>query len=77
MLSIAELQPALHDLSHDTADRLAQQAGLCRRRRKLTGPALARVRGKATLSTFYTLLAHDYESRQQHDEPPQNHGKAA
>jgi hypothetical protein len=41
MLSIAELQPALHDLFTDTADVLARAAGFCRRARKLTGPAFA------------------------------------
>jgi hypothetical protein len=42
MLSIDELHPALHDLFGDTADRLARDAGFCRRARKLTGPAFAR-----------------------------------
>lgn len=41
MLSIAELQPALHDLFTDTADHLARATGFCRRARKLTGPAFA------------------------------------
>ena len=41
MLSIAELQPALHDLFTDTADALARATGFCRRARKLTGPAFA------------------------------------
>jgi hypothetical protein len=42
MLSIAELQPALHDLFHDTADQLARDTGFCRRARKLTGSVFAR-----------------------------------
>jgi hypothetical protein len=41
MLSIAELQPALHGLFTDTADALARATGFCRRARKLTGPAFA------------------------------------
>lgn len=40
-LSVAELQPVLHDLFHDTADQLARESGFCRRARKLTGPAFA------------------------------------
>jgi hypothetical protein len=40
-LSVAELQPVLHDLFHDGADALARDAGFCRRARKLTGPAFA------------------------------------
>src|SRR4051794_9426870 len=40
-LSVAELQPVLHDLFFDTADQLARAAGFCRRARKLTGPAFA------------------------------------
>src|SRR5258708_2927964 len=41
-LSVAELQPALHDLFHGTADDLARQTEFCRRKRKLTGSALAK-----------------------------------
>jgi hypothetical protein len=41
MLSRAELQPALHDLFHDTAERLARESGFCQRARKLTGPVFA------------------------------------
>lgn len=41
MLSIAELQPALHDLFHDTAADLARASGFCQRARKLTGPVFA------------------------------------
>jgi hypothetical protein len=41
MLSIAELHPALYDLFHDTAERLARDTGFCRRARKLTGPVFA------------------------------------
>src|SRR5262245_12422761 len=40
-LSVAELQPALHDLFTDTAEDLAREAGFCRRARKLTGPVFA------------------------------------
>src|SRR4026209_1684998 len=40
-LSVAELQPVLYDLFHDTADELARASGFCRRARKLTGPAFA------------------------------------
>jgi len=41
LLTIAELHPALYDLFHDTADRLARDSGFCRRARKLTGPRFA------------------------------------
>lgn len=41
-ISVAELQPVLYDLFHDTADQLARDTGLCRRARKLTGSAFAR-----------------------------------
>ena len=40
-LSVAELQPALHDLFTGAADQLARDAGFTRRARKLTGPAFA------------------------------------
>jgi DDE family transposase len=40
-LSIAELQPVLHELFHETADDLAAQTGFCRRKRKLTGSVFA------------------------------------
>jgi hypothetical protein len=40
-LSVAELQPVLYDLFHDTADQLARASGFCRRTRKLTGPVFA------------------------------------
>jgi len=40
-LSVAELQPVLHDLFHDTADEIARDSGFCQRARKLTGPAFA------------------------------------
>jgi hypothetical protein len=40
-LSVAELQPALHQLFHDAADSLARDAGFCKRARKLTGSAFA------------------------------------
>src|SRR4051794_5318939 len=40
-LSVAELQPVLHDLFFDTAEQLARESGFCRRARKLTGPAFA------------------------------------
>jgi hypothetical protein len=40
-LSVAELQPVLHDLFQDTADELAREAGFTRRARKLTGPVFA------------------------------------
>jgi hypothetical protein len=40
-LSVAELQPVLHDLFFDTAEMLARQAGFCQRARKLTGPVFA------------------------------------
>jgi hypothetical protein len=41
-LSVAELQPVLHDLFHGTADALARDTGFCRRARKLTGPVFAK-----------------------------------
>jgi hypothetical protein len=40
-LSVAELQPVLYDLFHDTADQLARDTGFCRRTRKLTGSVFA------------------------------------
>lgn len=40
-LSVAELQPVLHDLFFDTAETLAREAGFCQRARKLTGPVFA------------------------------------
>jgi hypothetical protein len=40
-LSVAELQPVLYDLFHDTADQLARETGFVRRARKLTGPVFA------------------------------------
>jgi Transposase DDE domain len=40
-LSIAELQPVLHELFNDTADEMARESGFCRRARKLTGPVFA------------------------------------
>src|SRR5438105_12810422 len=40
-LSVAELQPVLHDLFLDTADELARASGFCRRARQLTGPVFA------------------------------------
>jgi Transposase DDE domain len=40
-ISVAELQPTLHDLFYDTAETLARQTGFCRRQRKLTGPCFA------------------------------------
>lgn len=40
-LSVAELQPVLHDLFQDTADTLARESGFCKRARKLTGPVFA------------------------------------
>jgi hypothetical protein len=40
-LSVAELQPVLHDLFGKTADELARATGFCQRARKLTGPVFA------------------------------------
>src|SRR5215469_13447916 len=40
-LSVAELQPVLHDLFTDTAETLARDSGFCQRARKLTGPVFA------------------------------------
>lgn len=40
-LSIAELQPVLHDLFTTTAEDLARETGFCQRRRQLTGPIFA------------------------------------
>lgn len=40
-LSVAELQPVLHDLFHANADELARQTGFCQRARKLTGAVFA------------------------------------
>src|ERR687884_511398 len=48
-LSVAELQPVLHDLFQDTADHLARASGFCRRARKLTGPVFAQ-------ALIFTLL---------------------
>jgi hypothetical protein len=48
-LSIAELQPVLHDLFNDTADHIARESQFCRRARKLTGPVFAK-------SLVFTLL---------------------
>jgi hypothetical protein len=41
-ISVAEVHTTLHDLFHDTADRLAKDTGLCQRQRKLTGSVFAR-----------------------------------
>jgi hypothetical protein len=41
-ISVAELQPALHELFTATADQLAKDAQFCRRKRKLTGSVFAR-----------------------------------
>lgn len=41
-LSVAELQPVLHDLFHDTADDLAKETGFCLRKRKLSGGVFAK-----------------------------------
>jgi hypothetical protein len=40
-LSVAELQPVLYDLFHDTAELLARHSGFCQRARKLTGSVFA------------------------------------
>jgi hypothetical protein len=63
-LSLAELQPALYDLFHGTADELARRAGFTRRARKLTGPAFAQAlvfaflgAPDATLDDFAELAA--------------------
>lgn len=48
-LSVAELQPALHDLFTDTAEEMARDTGFCQRARKLTGPVFAQ-------SVVFTLL---------------------
>jgi hypothetical protein len=63
-LSVAELQPALYDLFHGTADDLARAARFTRRARKLTGPAFAQalvfafLEGPdATLDDFAELAA--------------------
>src|SRR5438094_701625 len=48
-LSVAELQPVLHDLFNDTAEQLARESGFCQRARKLTGPVFAQ-------SLVFTLL---------------------
>jgi Transposase DDE domain len=48
-ISVAELQPVLHDLFEDTADHLARASGFCQRARKLTGPVFAQ-------SLVFTLL---------------------
>ena len=61
-LSVAELQPVLHHLFHDTADRLAKDTGFCRRARKLTGPVFAQAvvfslleQPNATLDDFVVI----------------------
>lgn len=41
-LSVAELQPALHEIFHGTADALARETGFCQRARKLTGSVFAK-----------------------------------
>src|SRR5215211_471811 len=63
MLSIAELQPVLHDLFNRTADEMARACGFCRRARKLTGPAFAQAlvftlleNPRATLDDFAEAL---------------------
>lgn len=40
-LSVAELQPVLHDLFTDTANKLARESGFCQRTRKLSGAVFA------------------------------------
>lgn len=40
-LSVAELQPVLHELFHESADAIARESGFCRRARKLTGAVFA------------------------------------
>lgn len=40
-LSVAELQPVLHDLFNEAADHLARATDFCQRARKLTGPVFA------------------------------------
>jgi Transposase DDE domain len=41
-ISVAQLHPVLHDLFHDSADRIARDTGFCQRQRKLGGSAFAR-----------------------------------
>ena len=41
-LSVAQLHTTLHDLFHDTADRLAKDTGFCQRKRQLSGSVFAR-----------------------------------
>jgi Transposase DDE domain len=41
-ISVAELHVSLHDLFNDTAERLAQDTGFCRRKRQLTGSVCAK-----------------------------------
>jgi hypothetical protein len=41
-ISVAELQPVLHDLFHDSADRLAKDTGFCQRQRQLSGSVFAK-----------------------------------
>lgn len=48
-LSVAELQPVLHDLFNGTASDFARESKFCRRARKLTGPVFAQ-------SLVFTLL---------------------
>jgi hypothetical protein len=40
-ISVAELHATLHDLFHDSADRLAKDTGFCQRKRQLTGRVFA------------------------------------
>ncbi len=42
-ITVAELQPVLHNLFTTTADDLARETGFCQRRRKLDGPAFAQI----------------------------------
>jgi Transposase DDE domain len=58
-LSVAEVQPALHELFNDAADHLARASGFTRRARKLTGAVFAKAlvfsllkRPDATLDDF-------------------------
>ena len=41
-ISVAELHTTLHDLFHDTADRLAKDTGFCQRKRQLSGSVFAK-----------------------------------
>src|SRR5215207_8590199 len=55
-LSVAELQPVLHDLFTTTASDLAKDTGFQRRARRLTGPVFAQAVVFSLLQTPHAAL---------------------